>query len=76
VDTAQRYVEIALDGGFGELHRQGVQSAIVLATERGFDDDPLQVVNASSASVGAGYDHGCLPRLTRGCRVDRAITLN
>jgi hypothetical protein len=30
----------------------------------------------SSASTGSGYDRGCLLCLTRGCRMDRAITLN
>jgi hypothetical protein len=44
--AAQRFVDIALGGGFGEHYRRAAELGVTLAIEHGFDDDPQRVAEA------------------------------
>lgn len=44
--TAHWFVTAALDGRLGDAHRQAAQTAVTVATEHGFVDDPTRVAEA------------------------------
>jgi len=45
-DTAQRFVVVARYGGFGGHYRAAAQTAVDVAIQHGFDEDPLRVAEA------------------------------
>lgn len=44
--TAHWFVAAALDGRLGDAHQQAAQTAVTVATEHGFVDDPTRVAEA------------------------------
>lgn len=44
--TARWFVSAALDGRLGDHHQQAAQTAVTVATEHGFVDDPTRVAEA------------------------------
>ncbi|MHA6783195.1 hypothetical protein ACVGOW_19675 [Pseudonocardia saturnea] len=44
--TAHWFVTAALDGGLGDAHQQAARTAVSVATEHGFVDDPTRVAEA------------------------------
>lgn len=44
--TAHWFVTAALDGRLGDAHQQAAQTAVTVATEHGFVDDPTRVAEA------------------------------